>query len=91
MYESQKKLAQRNGSAPSRIETLEKRCRALTKERQCLRLENAQLRQERDDFRKAVMALMVEPFEFDKKALLAQVGKQQPLEELLAELEANAS
>jgi hypothetical protein len=33
----------------------------------------------------------VEPFEFDKKALLAQVGKQQPIEDLLAELEVNLS
>jgi hypothetical protein len=52
-----------------------------------LRVENAQLQQNRDDYRKAVIAMMAEPFEFDKKALLAQAGKQQPLEELLAELE----
>ena len=43
-------------------------CRALTKERERLRIENAQLQQERDDYRKAVVAMMEEPFEFDKRA-----------------------
>jgi len=87
----QKKLAQRNGSPTTRIAILEKRCRALSKACERLRVENEHLKQERDGYRKAVVALMVEPFEFDKKALLAHVDKQQPLEDLLAELEAHTS
>lgn len=89
----QKKLAERKGAAAKGAAangkaSLEKRCRTLVKERNRLRAEIAQLRQERDDYRRAVISsLMKEPVDYDMKELLAQFGKQQPFEEFLAELE----
>ncbi len=87
----QKKLAERNGSAANGKALLEKRCRTLVKERSRLRAEVAELREERDAYRKAVIALMAEPVDFDKKELLAQARNQQPFKEFLAELESEMS
>jgi hypothetical protein len=52
-----------------------------------LRREVAELRAENQAFRQAFHALTNEPVSFDKKSLLAQVGKRVPLQEFIAELE----
>jgi hypothetical protein len=52
-----------------------------------LRKEVAELRAENRAFRKAIGTLMSEPIDFDKKTLLANVGKGQPLLEFIAQIE----
>jgi hypothetical protein len=78
------------------METNGKQSAAADLERICadLRRENDELRRrlreaeaERDSYRKAVYALTHEELTFDKKALLAQVGKGQPLAEFIDDLE----
>jgi len=63
-------------------------CTRLKKERNLLRREVTKLRSERDQCLKAVCALTFEPVDFDKKTLFALLGKNKPLEEFIAELEA---
>jgi len=66
-------------------------CDVLREERDRLQMEVAQLRAERDQYKNAVYALLWETakdIEIDKKAILAQMGQGQPLEEFIAELEA---
>ena len=63
------------------------RCSELIKERDLLQQEISKLKAERDQYLKALCALTREPLDFDKKAILAEVGKHRPLRELIAELE----
>ena len=62
-------------------------CADLREERDRLHQEVAKLKTERDQYVKAIYALTWEDFDIDKKALLAQLGKGQSLEDLIAELE----
>jgi predicted transcriptional regulator len=78
--------------APVSVESLQKRCDGLKKERDRLRKELAKVSAESESYRRAAMHLMpMEKIEFDEEAALAQVGKGQPIEELIAELAAEVS
>ena len=79
-------------TTPVSVESLQKRCDRLKKECDRLRKELAKGSAERDMYGKAVGHIMsTEKIEFDEEAALAQVGKGQPLEELIAELAAEVS
>jgi hypothetical protein len=59
------------------------------KERNRLRKELAQVKKERDTYRKAVGTLMSqEPIEFTREEAFAQIGRKPSLEDLISELEA---
>jgi hypothetical protein len=59
----------------------------------CLRLEAevADLKVERDQYLRALSALTFKDFDIDKEALLAQVGKGQSIEDLIAELKCHGN
>ena len=67
-------------SAPTYLE--------LQQECQRLQAELTEVKAERDSYRKAAFAYMPrEEFNFTKEELFAQLGKEPPLRELIAELE----
>ena len=69
-------------------------CSELQGERDRLREELATAKAERDQYLKALCALTYEAADhahFDRKTLLGLVGKRQPLEELIAELESQGN
>jgi transposase-like protein len=62
-------------------------CSALLEERNQLRNELQQAREENDQLKRSLGALLCEDIEIDKRALLAQFGKEPSLAELIAEFE----
>ncbi len=56
-------------------------------ERDLLQQELVGVRRERDQYLKALYALTRESVDFDKKALLDQVGKAEPLQQFIKQLE----
>ncbi len=66
-------------------------CAELTAERDQLRLELAKAVKQRDQCRKALIVLMRQDADFDKKAILAQVGKGQSFKDLIAQLESQGA
>lgn len=60
---------------------------ALKKERDLLRKELRDLKTQRDQYLKALYALTRETVHFDENTILAEMGKRQSLQELIAELE----
>jgi hypothetical protein len=53
-----------------------------------LQQKNAQLRMERDQLSKALLALLSEEVTLNEEAILAQLGREKPLREFLQELRA---
>ena len=82
----------KNGKASSKATSAgsPKRLQSLQKQQRRLRKEIKQLKAERDQYKKSLLAMMAKdtPTPFNKKELLALVGKQPPLRALIAELEA---
>ena len=62
-------------------------CAALLEERDELQGEVQKLREENDQLKKSLGALLCENIEIDKRALLAEFGKEPALAELIAEFE----
>jgi hypothetical protein len=72
------------------VKELEARCAELERERDALRADLVKLRGERDSYAKAVGSLMAKESSvpsFSREEMLAFVGQEPPLEELIAELE----
>ena len=61
------------------------------KERNRLRKELAEVKEERDYFRKLVCALMNEEIEFDKEEIMSRLGQGPSLLEILAEIESQGT
>jgi seryl-tRNA synthetase len=67
-------------------ETLAQRCQTLQKERRRLQQQVQLLTAERDQFKKSLFALMHEDIPINKRELLALVGKQRPLRDVIGDL-----
>jgi len=65
----------------------QQRYQKMKKQRDQLRLELARVQAERDEYRTAVIALMREDIDFDKKELLALRGQRPTIDELIGELQ----
>ncbi|HWY88448.1 MAG TPA: hypothetical protein VNX28_17180 [Gemmataceae bacterium] len=66
----------------------QKRCQELIAERDKLQMELAEVKKDRDDYLRAVKALLPEKeYSFTKEELLSQVCKHPSFEEFIAELE----
>ncbi len=66
----------------------QKRCVELIAERDKMRKEFVELKEERDSYLRAVNALLPEPeYTYTKEEIMSQVGRLPPLEDFIAELE----
>lgn len=72
---------------PDKTANLKLLCSSLLNEREELKSELQKLRDENDQLKKSLGALLCEDIEIDKRALLAEFGKEPSLAELIAEFE----
>ncbi len=76
------------GSAEGELRRWQELCRVVIEERDRLRRELAETRQQRDVYLRSLYKASFEQAEFSKEEILSNLGKNQPLTELVAEFNA---